>query len=83
MIEMSALGGSLRKLSLPSLQKGTKRAVFMLAAMRSGRSANITVTGLTPTSVNVLLALSKVMPFEVWTKRKSASLASSAAAAAA
>jgi hypothetical protein len=76
-MEMSALGGSERKLSLPLLQNGTNAAVLMFAAMRSGRSENITVTGLTPVKVSLLAALSKVIPFAVCTNRKSACCAGS------
>src|SRR5215831_19668917 len=85
---MSAFGGSDLKLSLPSLQNGTNEAVFILPAMRSGRSVKNIVMGLTPVRVSLFVALSKVMPFELWTNRKSAcfagafagSLASSASA---
>ena len=44
----------------------------MLPAMRSGRSVKKSVTGLTPVRVSRLAALSKLIPFAVWTKRKSA-----------
>src|SRR3954469_13665466 len=71
-IEMSALGGSDRKLFLPSLQNGTKSAVLMVPAMRCGRSEKNVVTELTSSSVSILVALSKRILFEVCTKRKSA-----------
>src|SRR4051812_23230060 len=71
-IEMSALGGSDRKLFLPSLQKGTKSAVLMLPAMRSGRSEKNVVTELTSSSVSMLAALSKRIRLAFCTKRKSA-----------
>src|SRR5690349_1720645 len=74
MIETSALGGLDLKLSLPSLQNGTKRAVVMLPAIRSGRSVKKIVTGLTPVNVSAFLTLSKVMPFALCTNRKSAVL---------
>jgi hypothetical protein len=63
MIEMSAFEALGLKLSLPSFQKGMKRVVFMLPAIRSGRSVKKIVTGLTPVNVNALLVLSKVVPF--------------------
>ena len=69
---ISAFGGSDRKLFLPSLQKGTKSVVFMLPAIRCGRSEKNVMTELTPSSVSMLVALSKRIPFEVCTKRKSA-----------
>ena len=47
MMETSALGGSLAKLSLPWLQNGTNAVVFMLPATRYGRSAKNSVIGLT------------------------------------
>src|SRR5271166_4096439 len=72
-MEMSALGGLDLKLSVPSLQSGMKAVVFILPAMRSGRSVKNMVTGLTPVSVNSLFALLKVMPFELCTNRNSAS----------
>ena len=71
-IETSALGGSLRKLSLPVLQNGTNATVFMLPAIRSGRSEKNIVIGLTPCKVNLLVDLSKVISFAVCTNRKSA-----------
>jgi hypothetical protein len=76
-MEMSALGGSERKLSLPLLQNGTNAAVLIFAAMRSGRSENITVMGLTPFKVSLLADLSKLMLFAVCTNRKSAWFAGS------
>src|SRR5829696_758139 len=81
-MEMSALGGSERKLSLPRLQNGTKAAVRMLPAMRSGRSEKKMVTGLTPCRVNLLCARSNDMPLAAWTKRKSARLGGSCPACA-
>jgi hypothetical protein len=76
------LGGSERKLSLPLLQNGTKAAVLILAAIRSGRSENASVIGLTPSNVSLPVALSKVTPFAVCTNRKSAFSAGSSAACA-
>src|SRR5262245_19594040 len=78
-MERSALGGSERKLSLPVLQNGTNAVVFMFPAIRSGRSAKNTVTGLTPCSASLLIDLSKVIRCAVCTKRKSACLAPSLA----
>ena len=46
--EMSALGGSERKLSLPSLQNGTKAVVFIFAATRSRRSEFLTSPTISP-----------------------------------
>src|SRR3990172_4546046 len=79
---MSALGGSERKLSLPWLQNGTNAAVFMLPAMRSGRSEKNTVTGLTPSNVSLPVDLSKLRPLALCTNRKSACLGGSSAASA-
>src|SRR5262245_58198358 len=76
---MSALGGSDRKLSLPVLQNGTKAVVFMLPAIRCGRSEKNNVVELTPSKVNLLVDLSKLMLFAVCTNRKSACLACSLA----
>ena len=50
---------------------GTKAAVLMLAAIRSGRSENVSVIGLTPSNVSFPVDLSKVMLFAVCTNRKS------------
>src|SRR5438093_7853520 len=76
-MEMSALGGSERKLSLPLLQKGTNAVVFMFPAMRSGRSEKNRVVELMPSKVSVFVDLSKLIPFAVCTNRKSACLADS------
>src|SRR6516225_3297158 len=70
---MSALGGFDLKLSLPWPQSGMNAAVFILPAMRSGRSVKNTVTGLTPVNVNLFVDVSKVRPFELCTNRNSAS----------
>jgi hypothetical protein len=50
---------------------------LMLAAMRSGRSENITVIELTPSKVSLLADLSNVIRFAVCTNRKSACFAGS------
>src|SRR5262249_11395022 len=76
-IEMSALGGSERKLSLPVLQKGTNALVFIFPAMRSGRSEKNRVVELMLSKVNLFVDLSKVIAFAVCTNRKSACFASS------
>src|SRR5262245_54144960 len=76
---MSALGGSDRKLSLPVLQNGTKAVVFMLPAMRSGRSEKNRVVELMPSKVSLFVDLSKLMLLAVCTNRKSACLACSLA----
>src|SRR6476659_9511869 len=81
-MEMSALGGSERKLSLPVLQKGMNAVVFMFPAMRSGRYVKNSVVELMPSKVNLFVDLSKLMPFAVCTKRKSACLAGSLTACA-
>src|SRR4030095_15804990 len=78
-MEMSALGGSERKLSLPLLQNGTNAVVLMFPAMRSGRSEKNRVVELTPSKFRLFVDLSKVMPFAVCTNRKSACLAGSLA----
>jgi hypothetical protein len=59
------------------LQNGTIAAVLMFAAMRSGRSENITIMGLTPVKVSLLADLSNVILFAVCTNRKSACFAGS------
>src|SRR5258705_9841487 len=82
-MEISALGGLDRKLSLPLLQNGTKAAVVMFPAMRSGRSEKNTVAALTPTNVNLFVDLSKLMLFALCTNRNSASLGSWGACASA
>src|SRR5258708_37265168 len=71
-METSALGGSDLKLSLPSLQNGMNAAVFMFPAIRSGRSVKNNVIGLTPVNVSLFVDLSKAMPFDDCTNRKSA-----------
>src|SRR5262245_56571400 len=78
-MEISALGGSERKLSFPVLQNGTNAAVFMFPAMRSGRSEKNRVVELIPSKVSLFVDLSKVILFAVWTNRKSACLACSLA----
>ena len=65
----------MRKLSLPVLQNGTNAVVFMLPAMRSGRSAKNRVVELMPSKVSLFVDLSKVMLFAVCTNKKSACLA--------
>jgi hypothetical protein len=49
----------------------------MFAAMRSGQSENITVTGLTPLKVSLLADWSNLIPIAVCTNRKSACFAGS------
>ena len=63
------IGGFLAKLSLPWLQNGINALVFILPAIRSGRSEKNNVTGLTSIRLNVLVALSKASPFDVCTSR--------------
>jgi hypothetical protein len=70
--EISAFGGLDLKLSFPSLQKGTNEVVFILPAIRSGRSVKKTVAGLTPVKVNLLVVLSNLRPFELCTNKNSA-----------